>query len=118
MFELGGIKWMISDYWKGLAVYRSDDFEHWIRCADILDESGSRPMDKGWGHHADVVVREERAFIFYFCHPFACEDGRQGDKLTGLTEADRNKAVIQAAEITVRDGALRCDRNARAAWPQ
>jgi hypothetical protein len=109
---------MISDYWKGLAVYRSDDFTHWIRCADILNESGRRPMDKGWGHHADVVVRGERAFLFYFCHPFACEDNEKGKELSGLTEADRSKAVVQAAELTIRNGELYCDRNAQVTWPQ
>ena len=31
VFELGGIKWMISDYWNGLAVYRSEDFTNWTR---------------------------------------------------------------------------------------
>lgn len=118
VFELGGMKWMISDYWKGLAVYRSDDFTHWIRCADILNESGRRPMDKGCGHHADVVVRGERAFLFYFCHPFACEDNEKGKELSGLTEADRSKAVVQAAELTVRNGELYCDRNAQVTWPQ
>lgn len=118
VFELDGIKWMISDYWKGLAVYRSDDFEHWSRCADLLNESGNRPMDTGYGHHADVVIRENRAFLFYFCHPYACETGQEGNRPSPVTEADRNKAVIQAAELTVRDGRLYCDRNAQVSWPK
>lgn len=47
-------------HWHGLAVYRSDDFTNWIRCADILVESGIRPLDKGFGHHADVLVRNAK----------------------------------------------------------
>lgn len=67
VFELDGIKWMISDYWHGLAVYRSEDFAHWSRCADILEKSGTRPLDRGLGHHGDVLVKDGRAFLFYFC---------------------------------------------------
>lgn len=117
VFELGESKWMISDYWKGLAVYRSEDFSHWIRCRDILNESGNRPMDRGWGHHADVVVRDGRAFIFYFCHPYACEGEAKGKELSGLTEQEWNKAVVQVAELVVRDGELWCDRDAQVTWP-
>ncbi len=113
VFELGGSKWMVSDYWKGLAVYRSQDFSHWTRCEDILAGSGTRALDKGLGHHADVVVRDGRAFIFYFCHPYAYEK----EEWEGLTGQDRHKAVIQAAELVVKDGQLWCDRNAQVTWP-
>lgn len=116
VFELGGSKWMISDYWKGLAVYRSEDFSHWIRCRDILNKSGSRPMDRGWGHHADVVVRNGRAFIFYFCHPYACEGEAEGKEPSGLTEQEWNKAVVQVAELVIREGELWCDRDAQVTW--
>lgn len=118
VFELGGVKWMISDFWRGLAVYRSDDFSHWSRCADILNESGKRPMDQGLGHHADVVVRGKRAFLFYFCHPYACEISQEEKLFSSLTEADKNRAVVQVVELTVRDGGLYCDRNVQASWPQ
>lgn len=113
VFELGGIKWMVSDFWKGLAVYRSEDFTHWTRCADLLDGTGSRTLDQGYGHHADVVVREGRAFLFYFCHPY----GPEGKKTGAFSEQERNKAVIQAVELKVEDGELHCDREAQAAWP-
>ena len=118
VFELSGIKWMISDYWHGLAVYRSEDFTHWTRCSDILKESGTRPLDQGFGHHADIVVRDDRAFIFYFCHPFAGEPGTgtdgEGEK---RSKKDRSKAMVQAAELKVVNGELVCDRNAQASWP-
>ena len=42
----------------------------------------------------------------------------KGKELSGLTEADRSKAVVQAAELTVRNGELYCDRNAQVTWPQ
>ncbi len=113
VFELGGMKWMISDFWKGLAVYRSEDFAHWTRCANILDKTGRRPLDWGYGHHADVVVRGDRAFLFYFCHPYT--EGRKG--IGSMSEQERNRAVIQAAELTVKNKELYCDRDAQVAWP-
>ena len=108
VFEFGEKKWMISDYWHGLAVYRSEDFKNWTRCPDILERSGSRPMDRGFGHHADVVVAGEKAYIFYFCHPYANEE--EGAECKD-SEYDRNKAVIQIAELKVRGDHLICDRD-------
>lgn len=118
VFELGGKIWMISDFWNGLAVYTSEDYTHWTRCEDILRESGTRAMDTGMGHHADVLVKDGRAFIFYFCHPYAGEN--EGDftdeEKARFTERDRNKAVVQVAELKVEEENLVCDRNAAVTW--
>jgi hypothetical protein len=103
VFEFQGIKWMVSDFWNGLAVYRSEDFAHWERCQNILDKPGTRNMDKGLGHHADIVVCGDRAYIFYFCTPFAEADGSHW--------LDRHKAAVQVAELKVAEGKLVCDRN-------
>lgn len=115
VFELDGRIWMISDFWKGLAVYTSQDYTHWTRCDNILYESGTRPMDVGLGHHADVVVKDGRAYIFYFCHPFACENGKQPDA-PAMSECGRNKAVVQVAQLRVEGDNLVCDRNAQVSW--
>lgn len=117
VFELGGQKWMVSDFWSGLAVYRSDDFCHWTRCSNLLTQSGHRPMDKGLGHHADVVVLDDRAFLFYFCHPYASECQDDDAALESLTAQERNKAVVQVTELFVENGELCCDRNAPVSWP-
>lgn len=108
VFELGGKIWMISDYWKGLAVYTSKDYLTWKRCPDILDKSGTRNMDVGFGHHADVVVFSDRAYIFYFCHPYAneCNEKNKDNRLL-----NPNMAVVQVAELKVKGEALVCSRN-------
>lgn len=59
-------------------------------------------MDVGPGHHADVVVVDDRAFIIYFTHPWR--------EVTGVSELDRRRSVILAAELEDRDGVLTCDR--------
>lgn len=117
VFGLGGYKWMISDYWNGLAVYRSEDFTVWNRCHDILRDSGTRPMDAGFGHHADVVVREGRAWLFYFCHPYSREGKAEDPSPAAMLEADQNRAVVQVVELFLQDGELCCDRSRTASWP-
>ena len=118
VFVLDGKIWMISDYWNGLAVYTSEDYTHWSRCEDILRVSGTRTMDTGMGHHADILVKDGRAFIFSFCHPYAGEnkDDFTEEERSHFTERDRNKAVVQVAELKVQDGNLVCDRNENVTW--
>ena len=70
VFELSGQKWMITDEWNGLGVYKTDNFCDWERQGVILRDAGKRPMDGGMADHADVVVCGDRAYIFYFLHPF------------------------------------------------
>lgn len=109
VFEFGGYCWMVSDYWNGLAIYRSKDFKNWHRCHDILQESGKRPLDAGLGHHADIIVRQDRAYIFYFCH-FSTEKNAE------LSERKADKAAVQVAELFIKDGELSCDRNLQVTW--
>ncbi|MBW3093144.1 hypothetical protein KIH79_09480 [Bifidobacterium sp. 82T10] len=129
VFDLGGRRWMISDYWHGLAVYRQDDtvgepeeigergesaLHRWTRCPDILAEPGTRDRDQGFGHHADIWVnpKDGRATIFYFCHPYAHDDG--SPRLAG-EPADPTAAqlsVVQAAELRVEGDVIVCDRDA------
>lgn len=67
--------WMVTDVWRGLAVYRSDDAVHWTRQAggNLLELPGHGTDDEVKGGHPDAVVSGGRAFIFYFTHP-----GRRG----------------------------------------
>ncbi len=98
VFFLEGSWWMIADVWDGLAVYRSDDMEHFTRQAEnILRESGTRRDDQGRGAHADVFVTGGRAFAVYFTHP---------------DPAYHPRSAVQMAELKVEDGKLTCDRNA------
>ena len=71
-----GAYWMVVDSWKGQVVFRSLDQVDWegARREEVLEASdGEAPgegVDVGPGHHADVVVVEDRAFIIYFTHPW------------------------------------------------
>ena len=99
VFTFGQKHWLIADVWDGLAVYHSEDMEHFTRQEqNILREAGTRPFDCVKGGHADVFVWKDRAYIVYFVHPFT------GDRYP--------RTMIQMAQLTVEDGVLKCDRNA------
>jgi sucrose-6-phosphate hydrolase SacC (GH32 family) len=104
VFELEGYYWMIVDEWRGQGVYRSDDLLNWQRNGLILDQPGTREEDGTFANHADVVVQDGRAYIFYFTHP---------ERINGNTEATygTRRSSIQVAELEIRDGQLVCDRN-------
>jgi hypothetical protein len=107
VFQWKGKYWMIVDEWKGLAVFSSNDCETWVRQKDnILREPGTGLDDMFDGRHADVVVNNDRAYIFYFTHPGRVEE----DKDLGIYATRRSS--IQVAELKHEGGQLTCDRNA------
>ena len=98
--------WMITDVWKGLAVYSSDDLMNWTRQkGDLLASPGQGVDDKVIGHHCDVVVSKDRAYIFYFTHPGQAEGMSRSDKY------NRQRSSIQVAELQEENGVLSCNRD-------
>jgi hypothetical protein len=63
-------------------------------------------MDGAVGHHADVVVIGDEAYIFYFCHPY--EQSRKDCQ----SEGNAALTVIQMARLTTDGIQLYCDRDA------
>jgi GH43 family beta-xylosidase len=107
VFRWRGAWWMITDVWKGLAVYRSDDARTWRRQPSNLLATPGKGLDDGViGGHADVVVCGGRAFLFYFTHP-----GRTAGFETADTPAQR-RSSIQVVELKEEGGVLSADRNA------
>jgi sucrose-6-phosphate hydrolase SacC (GH32 family) len=108
VFRLKGSYWMIVDEWHGQGVYRSDNLTDWERNGLILDTPGQREDDGTIGLHADVVVQEDEAFIFYFTHPD--RDGALNQTGQEQTYAAR-RSSIQVARLDVADGKLVCNRD-------
>jgi len=100
--------WMITDVWRGLAVYRSDDLEAWMRQPgdNLLEKPGRGPDDQVKGGHCDVVVNGDRAFLFYFTHP-----GRLVDRAP-VDGYEQRRSSILVTELHHEDGRLSCDRDA------
>lgn len=107
VFEFGNKKWMITDFWKGLGVYQTSDYIHWERKKDILNLPGSRDGDSELGHHADVVVCGEEAYIFYFVHPGYLK----GEVPSSLSSYKEAKTCIQVARLTTDGEHIYCNRD-------
>lgn len=105
VFQFKNYYWLIVDEWRGQGVYRSDDLINWEWNGLILDQPGTRKDDGTIGLHADVVVQDNEAYIFYFTHP-----EREGDWEQVKSYAMR-RSSIQAARLDVIDGVLVCNRD-------
>lgn len=94
-FAWKGRDWLIVDNWKGFGVYSSEDWQTWNRQgARLLEKPGKGAGDGEKGDHGDVVVSQDRAYLFYFVQV-------------------RRRSWIQVVELKIRpDGTLTCNRNA------
>jgi len=103
-FRWKGSYWLICDEWKGFAVYRSDDAVNWVRQpGNIVQEPGRYPGDRTIGNHGDVVVKGDRAYLYYFSHA-SREEIQRG--------VNPRRTVIQVVELKCEDGkTISCDRN-------
>ena len=106
VFQWKGAWWMITDVWRGLAVYRSDDALNWQRQADnLLAQPGSGEDDRVMGGHADVVVSGDRAYLFYFTHP-----GRRGADIK-KDGVEQRRSTIQVVELIESGDTLKAERD-------
>lgn len=98
--------WMIVDNWKGLGVYASKDLTEWKRQPEnILQLPGKGIDDQVMGGHADVVVNNGRAFIYYFTHPGRTPANK------GIDNYETRHSSLQLAELEYKDGVIVCDRD-------
>ncbi|MCI2957650.1 hypothetical protein MN032_08095 [Agromyces atrinae] len=118
VFELGGYWWLLVDEWRGMGVYRSPDAVTWTRQGgpDAVILGGVDPEeadrlasdDLTFGRHGDVVVCGDRAVLYYFTHPHW-----DGSELGSADDAAARLSAVHTAELSVVDGVLVCDREAR-----
>jgi hypothetical protein len=105
VFRWKGEYWMITDAWRGLGVYHSSDLVHWtVQPENLLRVPGNMPSDRTEGHHCDVVVNGDRAFIYYFTH-------QKGADLDPKLPHSADHTVLQVAELQSVDGTLTADRD-------
>jgi hypothetical protein len=98
--------WLIVDNWKGLGVYASKDLITWKRQEkNILQEPGNGIDDGVIGGHADIVINNDKAYIYYFTHPgrIPANKGQDND--------ETRRSSIQLAELEFANGEITCDRN-------
>ncbi|MEI9806888.1 MAG: family 43 glycosylhydrolase [Bacteroidota bacterium] len=106
-FRWQGKYFMIVDAWKGMEVYSSEDLLKWTRQSmRILEEPGKGIDDQAIGGHCDIVVNDDKAYVFYFTHP-----GRRKDKPAARNSFEDKRSVIQLVELHYVNGEITCDRN-------
>jgi hypothetical protein len=102
-----GKYFMIVDAWKGMEVFSSDDLLTWKKQTNrILENPGKGVDDQAIGGHCDVIVNNDRAFVYYFTHP-----GRSKANPAAKGSFDDKRSVIQVAELKFVNGEIVCDRN-------
>jgi hypothetical protein len=113
VFEYNNKYYMITDCWDGLGVYSSNDLIEWKRQKNnILKEGGKGLMDGSRGSHADVVVNNGKAYIFYFTH----YNRKVTEEYNPFDEEDLapkfNITAVQVAQLEVdENGDIYCDRD-------
>ncbi|GAF02111.1 glycoside hydrolase family 88 protein [Saccharicrinis fermentans] len=96
---------MIIDSWKGLSVFSSKNMKNWyLQKENILEKPGYFKDDGVKGGHADVIINNDRAYIFYFTHP-----GRTNDIWDDTYETRRSS--IQVRELKFINHQIVCNRN-------
>jgi predicted GH43/DUF377 family glycosyl hydrolase len=97
--------WLLNDLLgnNGIGVYSSTDATHWQRQnTDLLVGAGTGKDDQNSGHHPDVLINGERAFLYYFVHPNISDDG---------TTPDPKRTSLQVTELFYENGMLTTYRN-------
>ncbi len=104
-----GYYWLIIDTWNGQTVHRSRDGTTWER------QPGNPILGYGTGTgaddipnalHANVVVSNDRAYLYYFTHPGRVGENRDKDAY------EQRRTSIQVVEMELnREGWITADRN-------
>ena len=98
---------MMVDVWKGMDIYSSEDLLNWTKQETrIVEHPGKGKDDQAMGGHGDVVVNNDKAYVFYFTHP-----GRLRGKVDAKNLFEMQRSVIQLAELHYANGGITCDRD-------
>jgi len=104
-FHWRGHYWLFRDIGAGLALYRSENAADWVRVGTMLADRGTGPDDTGVGHHPDIILSGDRAYMFYFVQP--------GTSATPGGPPDNRRSSIQVVELKydATNNILAADRN-------
>ena len=108
-----GNYWLLTDTGQGLGVYKSANGNEWFPKEMIMDQFGQRTDDGWYGQHPDVVILNDKAYIFYFVHAgrnlFDNPDFESTYNKTAPFEWKRTS--LQVAELEIVNGELICNRD-------
>lgn len=111
IFKFGDYFWMLTDEWHGMRVYRSNDLTTWEKQGLILDSASNREDDHPSGAHGDVIVVDNKAYVFYFTHPGRKTHFDAHLKEDGIYPFDERRSSIEVGPLEIKNGTLVSDRN-------
>lgn len=108
-FQWKDYYWLIIDTWNGQTVHRSKDGNTW----EVQPGTPLMPDDEGTGKddipnalHANVVISNNRVYMYYFTHPGRVGDGKSKDGY------EQRRTSIQVVELKLNEkGWLTANRN-------
>ncbi|PVD49874.1 glycosyl hydrolase [Terrimonas sp.] len=112
LFYFKNFYWLLTDEWAGMRVYKSKDMKTWEKQGVILDRLSNRPDDTPSGAHGDVVVVNDKAYVFYFTHPGRKKHTASPLDSNGNVPYSMRRSSIQVAELKEENGRLTCDPGA------
>ncbi|MBA8817242.1 hypothetical protein FHX48_002340 [Microbacterium halimionae] len=105
VFHLGGWWWMLTDEWRGMAVYRSVNALTWTRQGGvddvILGEADARRLLQV-GRHGAVAVVDGNAWLYYFTHPW----WDAAELADGAESVDARFSTIHRVQLVVTGDVL------------
>jgi len=108
-FQWKGYYWLIIDTWNGQTVHRSKDGNIW----EVQPGSPLMPDGEGTGKddipnalHANVVISNDRLYMYYFTHPGRIGEDKNKDGY------EQRRTSIQVVELQLnKAGWLAANRN-------
>lgn len=108
-FQWKGFYWLIIDTWNGQTVHRSLDGNNWI----VQPGGTLMPDDEGTGKddvpnalHANIVISNDRAYMYYFTHPGRIGNDKKKDTF------EQRRTSIQVVELELNEaGWITANRN-------
>lgn len=108
-FYWKGYFWLIIDTWNGQTVHRSRDGNSWEKQPGyplLQDGEGTGKDDIPNGLHANIVISNDRAYLYYFTHPGRVGANREKD------DFEQRRTSIQVVELELtKNGWIAADRN-------
>ena len=103
----------MTDTGKGVGVYHSTDGNEWAANGTIMDQFGQRTDDGWYGQHPDVVILDNRAYMFYFVHAGRClfDNPSFTKSYSSTAPFEWKRSSLQIAELEIVDGKLVCKRD-------
>lgn len=111
IFRFGNYYWMLTDEWHGMRVYRSKDCNTWKKQGIILEGPSQRTEDRPSGAHGDVIVVDNKAYVFYFTHPGRKSHFEASLNTDGNFPYNQKRSSIQVAPLEIKDETLVSDRS-------